>query len=85
MKINTIYPDDRTFAKVLERFRKFADERGVPHEDAMIEAMQMWMGADATMWVTNEEWEELAPELERIRARTRRALDSESSDKEPER
>jgi hypothetical protein len=78
MKINTIYPDNKNFAKVLERFRKFADDRGVPHEDAMIEAFDLWMGSDSTTWVTDQEWRELAPELERIRARNRAAEDESS-------
>lgn len=86
MKINAIYPDDKSFKKVLDRFYKAADDRGVPREDAMIAAMLLWLGWDSTTWVTDQEWKELAPELERIRARNgppEPAIGPASSDKEP--
>lgn len=87
MKLTTIHPDNRNLAAVTARFHKFADARGIPPEDAVIAAMLLWMGADSTTWVSPEEWAELAPELERIRARNR-ARDSDpgagSSGREPE-
>jgi hypothetical protein len=88
MKITTIYPDDKSFPKVLERFNQAADARGVPREDAMIAAMLLWLGAESTTWVTDEEWRELAPALERMRARNRPSGPDPglgSSGKEPER
>jgi hypothetical protein len=72
MKIRTLFPDDKSFSKILERFHSAADERGIPYEDVAVEAMHLWLGSDATTWVTPEEWAELALELERIRARNLR-------------
>lgn len=69
MKIKTIHPDNHNLAKVTERFRAFADTRRIPYDEAQIEAMLLWIGSDATTWLTPEEWAELAPELERIQAR----------------
>jgi len=84
MKIKTIHPDNRNLSKVTARFHEFADTRGVPHDEALIAAMLLWIGADATTWVTDEEWAELAPQLERIRARNPAADQTpRSSDKEP--
>lgn len=71
MKITTLHPDEDSFGKVLERFNKAADAREIPREQAMIAAMLLWLGSDATTWVSDAEWLELSPELERIRSRDR--------------
>ena len=55
MKINATFPDDKSFPKLLERFRVAAKARGVPYDDALIAATLLWLGADATTWVTEEE------------------------------
>lgn len=81
MNIQSFHPDENNLARVQARFYEVADARGVPREEAVIAAMVLWIGSDATTWVTDEEWRELAPELERIRARGRAR--SESTGKEP--
>ncbi len=43
MKIKTYHPANANFAKVLDCFRAAADERGIPHEDAQISAMLLWV------------------------------------------
>ncbi len=85
MRITTSHPDERIFAKVLERFYQAADARLIPREDAMIQAMLLWLGSDAkTEWLTDEEWGLLAPELERIRRESAPRSDTPSTGKEPD-
>ncbi len=69
-QIKVTFPDAQNLAKVLERFREVAAARGVVYEEALRQALLAWVDNDPTVeHVTEQEWSELAPVLERIRQR----------------
>lgn len=72
MKIRVIYPDEKDLKAVQARVFEIADANDIPREDAIRQALLLWLRAwreqPEAPEVTEAEWAKLAPVLERIRA-----------------
>ena len=87
MKIQLIFTDEKDLAKVEKRFREVALTHGIGYNEALRQALLFWLhmvpaSSDFMLEVTDEEWRELRPQVERIRAR-RGSAGPQSSDEGP--